>query len=130
VHTVDLSSNKLMLAVSSLLGFIFLSLSRLDVAILHHLKWFGGLLIIFSVLMVFLVQANKLFVHIDKAGVSYGLGFTVKYIHQETIQSIQKSTGLFGGVLHVKTQDGKVHHFYAWQMSDADFSKAERLLSL
>lgn len=130
MHTVDLSSNKLLLIVSAFFGLTLFSLSRLEVVYLQPLKWFGLILLVLSVILVCLIQTNKLFVHIDKAGVSYGVGFAVKYIHQESIQSIQKRSGLFGDVLQVRTHEGKVYHFYAWQVSDTDLAKAERLLAL
>ena len=68
--------------------------------------------------------------HIDKAGISYGIGFTVKYIHQESIESISSNPSLFGDVLTVRTRGNKVIRFYTWQVSEADLSKAERLLAL
>lgn len=130
MHTVDLNSNKLLLVFNVLLGLILFSLSQLEVIPLQPIKWLGLVLIMASLFLVCLVQGDKLFVHIDKAGVSYGLGFTVKYIHQEFIKSITRKPGLFGDVLKVTTHDGKVFRFYAWQVSETDFVKAERLLAL
>ena len=130
MHTVDLNSNKLLLLISFSLGLFCLVLVNFELATFQLLKWLGLALVSCSVIVATLQQKNKLFVHIDKAGISYGIGFTVKYIHQESIESISSNPSLFGDVLTVRTRGNKVIRFYTWQVSEADLSKAERLLAL
>ncbi|GMM85430.1 hypothetical protein [Pseudoalteromonas sp. MTN2-4] len=130
MHTVDLNSNKILLLISFSLGLFCLVLVNFELVTFQLLKWLGLVLVSSSVIVATLQKKNKLFVHIDKAGISYGIGFTVRYIHQESIESISSHTSLFGDVLTVRTRDNSVVRFYAWQVSEADLSKAERLLAL
>ncbi|MFY8300170.1 hypothetical protein AAEU28_15485 [Pseudoalteromonas sp. SS15] len=130
MHTVDLNSNKILLLISFSLGLFCLVLVNFELVTFQLLKWLGLALVSSSVIVATLQQKNKLFVHIDKAGISYGIGFTVRYIHQESIESISSHTSLLGDVLTVRTRDNRVVRFYAWQVSETDLSKAERLLAL
>lgn len=130
MHTVDLNSNKILLLISFLLGLLFLALVNFELVTFPLFKWLGSALVLCSVIVTTLQQKNKLFVHIDKAGISYGTGFTVRYIHQESIESISAHSSVFGDLLTVRTRDCSVIRFYAWQVSEADLSKAERLLAL
>ena len=130
MHTVDLNSNKILLLISFSLGLFCLVLVNFELVTFQLIKWLGLALVSSSVIVATLQKKNKLFVHIDKAGISYGIGFTVRYIHQESIESISSHTSLLGDVLTVRTRDNRVVRFYAWQVSESDLSKAERLLAL
>ena len=130
MHTVDLSFNKLVLFISCLAGLLFLFLSNFELAFLQPLKFLGLAFLFLTGLVFFLEHTNKLFVHIDKVGISYGLIFQTKYIHQESIQSVTKKSGIFGSVLQVSTTGGKIKRFYGWQLRDDELAKSERLLSL
>lgn len=130
MHTVDLSFNKLVLFISCLASLFFLFLSNFELALLQPLRFLGFAGLFLTGLVLYLEQSNKLFVHIDKAGISYGLIFQTKYIHQESIQAVTKKPGIFGSVLQVSITGDKVKRFYCWQLRDDEFAKSERLLSL
>lgn len=130
MHTVDLNSNKILLLISFSLGLFCLVLVSFELVTFQLLKWLGLMLVSCSVIVATLQQTNKLFVHIDKVGISYGVGFTVRYIPQESIESISSHSSLLGDILTVKTRDDRVIRFYVWQVSESDLSKSERLLAL
>ena len=130
MHTVDLNLNKLLVTISLAFAVMCILLARLELTPVQPLMFFGFSLITIVSVFTVLVYANRFFVHIDKAGVSYGVGFTVKYIHQESIKTITKKHIVLGEVLQVEKLDGKSTYFYAWQINDNDFAKAQRLLAL
>ncbi|TMO52359.1 hypothetical protein [Pseudoalteromonas phenolica] len=130
MHTVDLNSNKTLLFISFSFGIFSLALVSFELVSFQLFKWLGFTLVFSTVVIATLQKKNKMFVHIDRAGISYGIGFTVRYIHQESVQSISSHSSWFGDVLIVKTRDNNSIRFYAWQVSETDLSKAERLLAL
>ncbi|ALO43696.1 hypothetical protein [Pseudoalteromonas phenolica] len=130
MHTVDLNSNKTLLFISFSFGIFSLALVSFELVSFQLFKWLGFTLVFSTVVIATLQQKNKMFVHINRAGISYGIGFTVRYIHQESVQSISSHSSWFGDVLIVKTRDNNSIRFYAWQVSETDLSKAERLLAL
>ena len=130
MHTLDLSTNKWFFIVSFFLSLALFLISQLAFELSQSFKWASFLIALFVSSILILLCMNKLFVHIDKAGISYGQVFKVKYIHQESIKSVNKKASIFGNVLQLVTRDGRVKSFYAWRLTNEELEKSKRLLNL
>jgi len=130
LHTVDLNSNKWLFIVSLFSSLVSIAISYFDSLFLQPFRWIGIFIALLTCLLFFMLYLNKLFVHVDRAGVSYGLVFKVKYIHQESIKSVDKKNSIFGNVLELVTRDGRVKSFYAWRLTNEELEKSQRLLNL
>ncbi|WP_105166616.1 hypothetical protein [Pseudoalteromonas sp. T1lg23B] len=82
-----------------------------------------------SLVSLALALAKKRFVQVDKAGICYSSGLRTHYISREDIVRIYRKKLLLLTFFVVETNDNTAKSFYSWSLSEADFDRANQLLS-
>ncbi|MBD1583297.1 hypothetical protein [Pseudoalteromonas sp. S16_S37] len=129
MRTVDLSVNWLLYGLFLLLCVSLFSLKPMFESAAMALSVLCYVLLAASIIPIMLAILDKRFVHIDRAGISYSLGFGTHYILSEDIKHMQRKRFFLLTVLQIELHSGGVKSFYSWTLSDAGFVRAEQLLA-